>query len=788
MALFCTLWSCSKGGSHIDEPDDPDNPDNPTDVTLEISTTDLVFEAKGGEREFTVYCNADWTVTNESDWCTTNVTEGNGYGRVAVTVEAYSDTEDRNTNLTVKAGDKTEVLTVTQKHGDAIILSKDKFDVPQEGGEIAIEVKSNIEYQVSIPSKFQSWIKQTPESRAVTVKNFSFTVSANEAYEKREGYIVFSGNSLKDTVYVYQVAKYQLILTEDTYNIPSKGKDITVELKTNVDYEVVIPDSVNNWISLLQTKAVRTDKLNFSIAENDNADNRKAIVIIKDKNSVLSDTLYINQSQKNALILTQREYKIKTEGETISVEVKTNIDYEVVIPRTATNWITLLQTRAIRTDKIHLEIKENTSYDNRTAKIVIKDKNSSLNDTLYINQAQRDALILYKKQYNVSAVGEQISIEVRSNIECKVTIPQAVQNWIQEIPQSRGLATSTLTCKVLANPTEEVRTAKIIIQDKNSALSDTVQITQNIMTYTGDIVFKTEHDLIKFYAAGHTKIIGNVFVVEAEERAITTLQKLNNLITEIDGSLYLGCSTLTTLDGLDGLKTITDNLIIEEGAMTSLGGLQNLEIIGGNFTVNAISQPKSRPWGRTVIHNSLVKLESFKGLSRLKSIGGNFEIYAHAHASYDYDEYHNVTYNLDSKALNNLHSFEGLENLQTIGGNFNVLADTETDRMSCYAYALSALESFKGLSGLKSIGGDFKIFSENIGSSLWEEPLSRLSSFEGLENLKTISGNLEIYGCYELYDFCMLKNIVQNMSGTFKVDVCGYSPTKYQLLNGECSK
>lgn len=602
MVLFCTFGSCSKGGSHIDEPDNPDNPDNPTNVTLEISSTDLVFEAKGEEKEFTIYCNADWTITNESDWCTTNITQGNGYGRVVVTVEAYSETEDRNTNLTVKAGDKTKVLTVTQKHGDAIILSKDKFDVPQEGGEIAIEVKSNIEYQVSIPSKFQSWIKQTPESRAVTVKNFSFTVSANEAYEKREGYIVFSGNSLKDTVYVYQAQKNQLILTEDTYNIPSEGQDITVELKTNIDYEVTIQ------------------------------------------------------------------------------------------PNAATSWISQISARAIRTDKLNFHIEANTESNNRSAKIVIKDKNSDLSDTVQVSQA------------------------------------------------AKGM-------------------------------------------YAGDIVFETEQDLIDFHAAGHTKIMGNIIV---KGNGIRTLQKLGNLLTEINGSLRLECSTLTSLDGLYGLKTITDSLIITKGRMTSFEGLQNLETIGGSFKVLASSSES-------------LDLKSFQGLSSLKSIGGDFEV--NASSSY-------------YSSLTALKSFEGLENLQTIGGSLKVI--------SSYSYSLTALKSFQGLSSLKSIGGDFII---NYSSSSFKT-LRKLSniggdfnvhnfsgtSFEGLENLKTIGGgkitisscsslnsidalkniesinDISITHCSELYDFCVLKNIVQNMSGTFYVNGNGYNPTKYQLLNGECSK
>ena len=682
MMLSCTLWSCSKSDGPIDDPDNPDNPDAPTNVMLDISVSDLVFGAEGGEKEFTIYCNSDWTITNESEWCKTTVNQGNGDSKIIVTVGVYSEMEDRNTNLTVKAGNITKVLTVTQKDGDAIILSKDKFDIPEEGGNVTVEVKSNIQYEVSIPSQFQNWIKHEPETKAITVKNFTFTILENKEYEKREGYIVFNGNSLKDTVHIYQTADPRtLILSKDTYNISSAKESIEVELKSNVDYSISIPSSASHWIKLLETKAIRTDKIYF-------------------------------------------------------------------------------------------EIEENTTYDNRSAQVFIKDKNSSLCDTLYINQLQQNALILSQKQYEVLAGGEQISIEVQSNIDYEIIIPKTVQEWIEQMPQSKALTKSMINLEVKPNPTDDVRSAQIFIKDKNSTLSDTVQVTQAAKgIYIGDIIFETEQDLIDFQTAGYTKVRGNVIVSGGE---ITTLQKLDNLLTEINGSLRLECSTLTTLDGLYGLKTITDSLIIKDGDMTSFEGLRNLGTIGGNFKVIAESS-------YSYYYYSLNSLSSFKGLSGLKSIGGDFEV--------------NAKY---SSSLKSLASFEGLESLETIGGNFRVIAESSS--------SLNSLSSFKGLSGLKSIGGDFEV------NAKYSSSLKSLASFEGLESLTNIGGgkltinycsslnnidalknieslnDISITTCPKLYDFCVLQNVVQNMSGTFYLNNNGYNPTKYQLLNGECSQ
>ena len=855
MMLSCTLWSCSKSDGSIDDPDDPDNPDTPTNVTLDISVSDLVFEAEGGEKEFTIYCNSDWTITNESEWCKTTVNQGNGNSKIIVTVGVYSEMEDRNTNLTIKAGNITKVLTVTQKDGDAIILSKDKFDIPEEGGNVTVEVKSNIQYEVSIPSQFQNWIKHEPETKAITVKNFTFTILENKEYEKREGYIVFNGNSLKDTVHIYQTAARILILSKDTYNISSAKKSIEVELKSNVNYSISIPSSASDWIKLLETKAIRTDKIYF-------------------------------------------------------------------------------------------EIEENTTYDNRSAQVFIKDKNSSLCDTLYINQLQQNALILSQKQYEVLAGGEQISIEVQSNIDYEIIIPKTVQEWIEQMPQSKAFTKSMINLEIKPNTTYDVRSAQVFIKDKNSTLSDTVQVTQAAKgTYTGDISFETEQDLIDFQTAGYTKVIGNIIV----QYNIRTLQKLDNLLTEIDGNLTINCQSLTSLDGLYNLKKITGNFITWEACITSYEGIDKLTEIGGDFEVRlpySLESFEGLESLETIGGNfkvidklALSSLSSFKGLSSLKSIGGDFEVNAKSSSLASFEGLENletiggnfkVIAESSFKGLNGLKSiggdfevnaklfcfeylasFEGLENLETIGGNFKVIAESSLKSLSSFKglsslksigedfevntnsslnalesfeglesletiggnfkiidnkSSLNALSSFKGLSSLKSIGGDFEVSTDHSSSPHPSHSLNALESFEGLESLETIGGNFRVIAesfsysysfnvlssfkglsslksiggdfevkarvlesfeglenltnigdkltikgcsslnnidalknieslndisittCSKLYDFCVLKNVVQNMSGTFYVNDNGYNPTKYQLLNGECSQ
>lgn len=629
MILSLSLWSCGKDDDGVDDPNNPNNPGNPDNVTLELSTKDLVFEAQGGELTFDITSNADWTITNESDWCTLDMTSGNGNATVKVSTGVYEENEDRNTVLTVKAGDTPQTLTVTQKHEDALILSKDKFDVPQAGDNITIELRSNIECALTIPSRFQDWISEAPSGKGMETKTFNLSIKENEAFETREGFVVISGNELKDTVHIFQVANERtLILTQDTYDVPAAGETLEVELKTNVDYNMEIPD-VYSWV--------------------------------------------------------KRSY-----------------------------------ARALRTDKIQIEVLENKSYDNRQAIVIFQDRNSDLTDTLYIFQTQVDALISGEKSFTVAGKGEDINVTVKTNVDYAISHP----NWISQQPASKALREEQLTFRISENTGTEPRTGEIILKDRNSALADTIHVTQSTKdSYSGNVVLTTTEEVKAFAEMGYKKIDGSL-IVEGYE--LTTLSQLNNQLEEIRDSLIINGSNLTNLDGLYSLKKVGGNVNIKNMGSNNpvLEGLNNLETIGGNLEIHAAG--------------------SLKGLSKLQSIDGSFKV-------------------ITTNGLNNLVSFEGLENLTNIKGNFEIKA-TSSGNYS----ALSNLVSFKGLEGLASIGGNFEINAEG--------GLNRLASFEGLGNLTSISGNFEInttvYGLNDLTSFEGLENLA-NIGGNFEINVEG---------------
>ena len=68
--------------------------------------------------------------------------------------------------------------------------------------------------------------------------------------------------------------------TLTSYEIPAEGGIVEIPLTTNQEYEVVIPEDAQEWISVVETKALRNETITLSIAENNTTTERSAEVII----------------------------------------------------------------------------------------------------------------------------------------------------------------------------------------------------------------------------------------------------------------------------------------------------------------------------------------------------------------------------------------------------------------------------------------------------------------------------------------------------------------------------
>ncbi|MCK9627330.1 MAG: M64 family metallo-endopeptidase [Bacteroidales bacterium] len=392
LIIFLSLTSCSK---------DPGNPDTPDNSNLSISETDILVSASGSEtKTFTITSDAVWSLSlsdtkSAPSWCQASPKNGNaGTTTVTVTIsEQNSSFDDRNTYIKVTSGENSKLLTVTQKKKNAIILTKEKFEIDGSGGEIQIELQANVDYSVLIPHECSSWIsKIDSKTKGLSSKKEMFQIEEGDIEGSRSGIIVFASAELKDTVHIYQTQKNALILSKREYECTCDASILEVELKSNIEYVINIPTEAT-WIRKVDSKVSRVDKISFSIDKNTDYDFRSAKIIIKDKNSSLSDTLIVRQSQKNAFILGSNHIdKLSCCGENFSVRIKTNTSFTCEIPSSASQWLSVVETKGLRDTSVNFKTTANTDFD-REAIIIFKGK-GELRDTLYISQDGTKKLLM----------------------------------------------------------------------------------------------------------------------------------------------------------------------------------------------------------------------------------------------------------------------------------------------------------------------------------------------------------------------------------------------------------
>ena len=211
-----------EGGSQ-----NPEGGETTPTYTIDIPSsedTSPVLGTEGGTVVLNFSTSAEWTAnvinTRADSWIDVSPKSGNaGEAKITISVGQNDTYDERSATIQIKCGSAEKNIVVTQKQKDALTVTKSRFDIPAEGGEITIEVNSNLSYDYTIDAEGAKWIKET-KTKAISTNTYYFTVDANNSFETREATITFESKNfdLKETVKITQNCEEIL-----TVNVPNKG-------------------------------------------------------------------------------------------------------------------------------------------------------------------------------------------------------------------------------------------------------------------------------------------------------------------------------------------------------------------------------------------------------------------------------------------------------------------------------------------------------------------------------------------------------------------------------------
>ncbi|MBR4871731.1 MAG: BACON domain-containing protein, partial [Alistipes sp.] len=440
---------------------------------LTVTSSKFEVSAEGGEVSIEVKANIDFEYSIEEsakDWVEYKTTRAMKTSNLVFEVKDNEDFEKREAKITIKSGEFSEVVTIYQAGAEpTIVISQNEYVVSSDGDTIAVEVASNVDVTVELPTE-ADWVTENT-TRGVSTNTYYFDIAPSEEYDQRNAEIKFtnSENGLSEIVSVVQTQKDALVVAKDSYTVDSDGGQIQIEVGHNVDFDVEISA---DWITREQTRAYTTETLTFDIAKNPTNDNREGTIIFKSKDGSLSQTVKVYQAQEDALIISKKDIVVGEESGTISFEIQANVEFSVSEPDV--DWLRAVTTRGLTSHTLTYEYDANTTYDSREAQIVVTNIKTNESETITITQAQKDAIVLAKDSYIVDSDGGQIQIEVGHNIDFDVEISA---DWITR-EQTRAYTTETLTFEIAKNPTNDNREGTITFKSKDGSLSQSVKVYQ----------------------------------------------------------------------------------------------------------------------------------------------------------------------------------------------------------------------------------------------------------------------------------------------------------------------
>ena len=264
------------------------------------------------------------------------------------------------------------------------------------------------------------------------------------------------------------------IITNGLSFTHEKGEQ-SISFSTNENWTLSVASTTSGvtWCTASSTSGTKgTVNVKFTVTENADYDNRSVSVTIK--SGTASKTFTISQKCADALLVTTDKYEVSQDGGIIDIEVKANIEYKMEISEEAKDWITEFSGRGLTPYKHTLNISMNEEKEKRQGEVYFKSGDKV--ETVTIYQAGGAILLLLQDECHVSDKGSTISVNVQSNIEFGVQMPDV--DWIVDEASSRGLSSHTLKYVIKANEGYDSRFASIVFFDKNSSLKDTLNIVQ----------------------------------------------------------------------------------------------------------------------------------------------------------------------------------------------------------------------------------------------------------------------------------------------------------------------
>ena len=460
------------------------------ETVLTIDQTSLSFTDAGGSQTVSLTANKAWSASAAQAWCKVSPSAGDeaAGSRITITCDANTTYDERSCAVTFTCAEKTVTVNVTQATNHGLVVGQTSFELTKAAQKLEIPVQANVKFSVEVAASCKDWIKYST-TKGLTTSTVVLDISENKTYDNREGQVTIKqeGGSLSSTISIKQTQLDGLFISTPEYHLSNESHTLTVEVSTNVEFEVT---SGAGWVKYVETKGLNAKQVVLSVDANETYDARETQVTVKQKNGSLSGVIKIRQDEQYGLLVTQSAFELSPESQKFDVEVKFNVDFDVVIPESCKDWIKLVSTKGLSQKTFTFSVALNQTYGAREGSITFKQKNGPLSGTVAVKQAQNDELIAGPTDFEVTGDGGTVTVDVSTNVDYVV---ETESDWIHVI-KTKGLQTYQVVLEIDANPDRDPRAGTVYIRQAGGKIGQSIGIKQG-----GSIFLQEREALMAFY-------------------------------------------------------------------------------------------------------------------------------------------------------------------------------------------------------------------------------------------------------------------------------------------------
>lgn len=184
-------------------------------------------------------------------------------------------------------------LLVSCKKEDPDVVTADvkEFSINGDGESVKVNITANRQW---IASTENDWITLPNSQSESGTSQLTIRVKKNETESGREGSVKVIAGDASVTIKIVQRLRIVMDLDISGAYIEFSGDTIDVQMSSNADYSVEIVEG-SEWITMLETKAVVTDYLQFVVAENSEKSTRKGKIVFTEPAEGKRKEFLVNQ-------------------------------------------------------------------------------------------------------------------------------------------------------------------------------------------------------------------------------------------------------------------------------------------------------------------------------------------------------------------------------------------------------------------------------------------------------------------------------------------------------------